>query len=233
MQKIFAFGAIVLGAFAHTHHHTQEVAKVAAWPELNLYTTFKSDVTLHTFDGKQLKSFKDISATAKIDGDRNKIHIDAKVKVPVFGQIPAEILIDTKQGTLQLYVPTLQMCQQEDLPPFDLKQLLLQFYSEQGGLTVYDGDSKPAWDTVTYDKFHATLAGDDLTATLDAYVDKQTHNGRWLQLLTDAKKDPKIIVNVPKGEEPATFQDSDFTLQGCNGKTFITEEEKMVRLFRP
>ena len=233
MNKIFAIGSLVLGAFAHTHHHSNEAVQVAAWPELDLFTTFKADVTLHTFDGKKLKPFKGISATAKVDGDRNKIHVDAKVEVPVFGKIPAEILIDSKAGKLQLYVPMLKMCQEEDLPQVDLKQLLLQFYSEEGGLSVYDGVATPAWDTVSYDKFHASLAGDDATATLDLYVDKSTHNGRWLQLLTSVEKDPHVIVNVPKGEEKATFQDSEFTISGCKNKVFERNPEKMVRLFRP
>jgi hypothetical protein len=52
MRKILAFGSAVVGALAHSHSHSHvETVDVAAWPPLNLYTTFKSDVTLHTFDG--------------------------------------------------------------------------------------------------------------------------------------------------------------------------------------
>ena len=160
------------------------------------------------------------------------IKVDAKVRVPVFGRIPAEILINTATGKLQLYVEMLRMCQEEDIPQFNLKELLLTIYSEQGGLTTYDGDHQPVWDTVTYDKFHMDMEGEDHKASVSAWVDKTTHNGRWLELVTDLKLIPDIVINVPKGEEPATFTDADFTLEGCAGKTFERDPSKMVRLFR-
>jgi hypothetical protein len=230
MNKIFAFGSLLLGAFAHTHNHVHEVS---AWPPLNLYTTFKADVTLHQFDGKTLKPFKGISAFTKVDGDRSKIHIDAKVQVPVFGKVDAEILIDTMAGTAQLYVPMLNICQQEDLPvKASLKELLLKFYSEEGGITVYDGEVHPAWDASNqFDKFHALLQGEDHKVTISAYVDQNTHNGRWLQEESDLTRDPKVIINVPKGEEPATFEDSEFVISGCT--SFELDETKFIRIFRP
>jgi hypothetical protein len=82
-------------------------------------------------------------------------------------------------------------------------------------MATYDGDVKAPWDAVTYDKFHSTIKGQDLSATLHFYVDKNSHNGRWLQEETTHAKDPKIIVNIPKGEEAATFTDADFTITGC------------------
>jgi hypothetical protein len=127
----------------------------------------------------------------------------------------------------------LRMCQEEDIPVLNLKTLLTQIYSEEGGLTIYDGEAQPAWDKTTYDKFHLPLKGADNSVTVTAYVDKTTHNGRWLQEESTLAKDPKIIINVPKGEEPATFADSDFTLAGCKGKVFVRDPEQMVRLFRP
>ena len=99
MNKIFAFGSLILATFAHTHTHNH-VHEVAAWPPLNLLTTFKADASLHTFDGKTLKPFKGITALTKVDGDRSKIHIDALVQIPVFGKVDAEILIDTMAGVI-------------------------------------------------------------------------------------------------------------------------------------
>ena len=111
----------------------------------------------------------------------------------------------------------LNICQQEDLPiKANLKEILLKVYSEDGGLSTYDGDSHPAWDaTNTFDKFHSTLQGTEHKLTISAYVDQTTHNGRWLQEESDMVKDPKVIISVPKGEEPATFKDSDFVINGC------------------
>ena len=216
MRKIFTFAALGFASvLGHTHSHV-ETPEVAAWPPLNLYTTFKADATLHTFDGKKLKPYKDISALTKVDGDRNKIKVDAKVAVPLLGKVSAEILIDTAAGTITEYIPILKICQSQPIPKTThLKELLQKIYSEEGGLTTYDGDVKAAWDGVDYDKFHLTLAGEKGSATVHAYVDKNTHNGRWLQEVTTHAKDPKIIVNIPKGEEPATFTDADFTIKGC------------------
>ena len=61
MRKFIAFGSAILGAFAHSHSHTQTV-EVSAWPPLNLYTTFFSDATLHQWNQrtKKLDTYKDI-----------------------------------------------------------------------------------------------------------------------------------------------------------------------------
>jgi hypothetical protein len=82
MQKILVFttlAVMTLASSSHVHHHEQQVEALGAWPPLNLLTTFKTDATLHTFDGKALKAYKGISATVKVDGDRNKVKVDAKV----------------------------------------------------------------------------------------------------------------------------------------------------------
>ncbi len=158
------------------------------------------------------------------------IHIDSTLTVPVFGEIDAEILIDTKKGIFQLGVPDVGICHQETgLPQFDLKELLLQIYSEQGGLTVYDGDDTPQWDKTVFDKFHLTAQEAENNLSIEAWVSKVTHNGRWLKVDTDAVPLPTIIVNVPKGEEPATFTDKDFLFTSCD--EFESNRRKVAELF--
>ena len=107
----------------------------------------------------------------------------------------------------------------------DLKTFLNKLYSEEGGLTTFDGLVKPAWDTKQYNKFHSSVHGQAGAITLHSYIDTATHNGRWLQEESTAAQDPKVVVSIPNGEEPATFTDADFTISGCSPTLFSTEED--------
>lgn len=225
MRKILAAASLAVLALAKHHHH-----QVEARPELNLYTTFKSDVSLHTWDGTTLKPYKGITATAKVDGDRNKVKVDAKVQVPIFGKVSAEVLFDMNDGSVKEYIPMLKLCQKQTIPlTGSLKALLEKVYSEQGGISIYDGEAQPAWEAVTYHKFHGSLKADLIEASVTAFVDKTTLNGRWLQESSNVAGDPKVVISVPKGEEQATFTDADFSISGCN--SYETDPKKFVSIW--
>jgi hypothetical protein len=199
-----------------------------AWPPVNKFTTFKADVSLFQWNGKALVSYKGVTGTAKVDGDRSKIRVDATATLPVVGKVPAIVVADTKAGYSIEYVPSLKICQKTALPvKMDLKAFINKLYSETGGLTTYDGLVKPAWDSKQYNKFHSSVSGSQGHATLHSYIDTATHNGRWLQEESSAKDDPKIIVSVPNGEVKATFTDADFVISGCAPKAFTSEEERI------
>jgi hypothetical protein len=221
--------AVLSSALPFFHRRNQQQA-VATWPELDLLTTFKADVSLHTWDGKALKAYKDITATAKVDGDRNKVKLDAKVQIPLMGHVSAQVLVDLNGQTVYEYVPLLKLCQKQALPDkVNLKDILLKIYSEESGLATYDGKVAAAWDATVYDKFHATIANATSSATIEAYVDTTTHNGRWIYEETTNAKIPKLVISVPKGEEAATFTDSDFTITGCN--SYETDPELMLNIW--
>ena len=197
-----------------------------AWPPVNKFTTFKADVTLEQWNGKQLIPFKGISGTAKVDGDRSKIMVDAYATLPVVGKVPAKIVIDTKAGYAIESIPTLNICQKRALPvKIDLKVLLNKIYSETGGITTYDGLIQPVWDSKAYNAFHSSVKGSQGQVTIHSYIDATTHNGRWLQEESSAKQDPKVIVNIPNGEVPTTFNDADFVISGCSPSAYSIEEE--------
>jgi len=209
-----------------TPEQLEEVDAYGAWPPVNKFTTFKADIALYQWNGKQLVAFKGATGTAKVDGDRSKIKLDASVTLPVVGKVAAEIMVDTKAGYAINYIPAMKVCQKQPLPiKMDLKAFLNKLYSEDGGLTTYDGRVKPVWDQKEYDKFHSSVTGSAGSFYLHSYIDPATHNGRWLQEETSAKEDPKLIVSVPKGEEPAKFADSDFVITGCAPKAYTPEEE--------
>jgi hypothetical protein len=64
------------------------------------------------------------------------------------------------------------LCEEQSIPIYDLKELLTKFYSEEGGLTVYDGSEAPTFDkSHTFDKFHTDLVADENKMTINAYYD--------------------------------------------------------------
>jgi hypothetical protein len=69
------------------------------------------------------------------------------------------------------------------------------------------------------------------SAKVTAYVDTTTHNGRWVQEETSIAKLPKLVISMPKGEEKATFADSDFTIKGCTALEANVEPELMVDIW--
>lgn len=124
-----------------------------------------------------MSPYKDISATIKVDSDRNKIKINAKVAVPLLGKVNAEVLADLTQGIAYEYVPFLGLCQKTPLNiTLNLKDIMNQVYSPTGGITVYDGETQADWDKTNMWKFHGV--GPD--ATVSAFFDESTHNGKWI-----------------------------------------------------
>lgn len=207
MQKILALSAVA-----------SIVAADAAWPKLDLFTTFKTDASLFTWDGAKLAPYKDITAAIKVDSDRNKIKIDAKVAIPLVGKINAEILADLTAGQVYEYVPFLGLCQKTPLnQTVSLKDVLNKIYSPEGGVTVYDGEAQAPWDKTTMYKFHGS--GPDATVT--AFFDESSHNGKWISEIPTDTKNPSLVASIPNGEQQATFTDADFKISGCT--TYTTE----------
>jgi hypothetical protein len=124
MQKIISFATFVALAACQNTHQAMKYT-VQDWPALDLYTTFKADASLFSWDGKTLSPYKDITATIKLDSDRNKIKVDAKVAVPLIGKVNAEVLVDATAGMAYEYVPFLGLCQKTPLnKTVSLKALL-------------------------------------------------------------------------------------------------------------
>lgn len=117
MFKLLAVSGFAYVATAFPHFRKQHIEvkeqTAAAWPDVNLFTTFKSDISLHQWDGSKLKPFKDITATAMLDSERNKIRLDAKVQIPLIGHAAAVIVLDLNVDAPAVYehVPLLKLCQ--------------------------------------------------------------------------------------------------------------------------
>jgi hypothetical protein len=127
MLKVITVSAVTLltSAKFNLFRKVAEPEAVAAWPELDLFTTFKTDFSGFEWDGKKLTAYKDLTGTAKVDGDRNKIKVDAKVKVPLIGHASAEILVDLENQHILEYVPLLHICQKQAIPDkVSLKDIL-------------------------------------------------------------------------------------------------------------
>jgi hypothetical protein len=209
MNKILTVSAFVALASCGTvvPEHKQTYMTAASWPVLDLYTTFKTDASLFTWDGSKLAAYKDITATVKVDSGRNKIKVDAKVSMPLVGKIDAEVLADLTQGMAYEYVPFLGLCQKTPLNmTLNLQEVLQKVYSPDGGVTIYDGEAQAPWDATTMYKFHGS--GPDAVVT--GYFSESSHNGKWLQEIPTDPKNPSLVVSIPNGEVQATFTDADF-----------------------
>ena len=227
MFKVLALSALAVlipcGSASHSH---KEATEAAAWPQLNLYTTFQADSALFTWDGHKLSTYKDITATLKVDSGRNKIKINAKVGVPLIGKVNAEVLVDLTKGVAYESVPFLRICQQTNLNmTLNLKDTLEKIYSPIGGITQYDGEKTAPWDNTKMYEFHAG----NVNGTATAWFDEGTHNGKWIYEQSKDSSIPQLVVQLPTGERQATFQDSDFVLSGC--KTFNAEPEQRVSIW--
>jgi hypothetical protein len=185
-----------------------------AWPEgLVEEYIFQTDATLFTWDGAKLSPYKDITATIKVDSDRNKIKVDAKVAIPLFGKVDAQILNDFTKGVVYEYVPFLGICQKTSMNgTFSLRQIISTLYSPTAGVSVYDGETTAPWDKTKMYKFHGT--GPDATVSL--YFDETTKNGKWIHEVPTDTSNPVLVASIPKGEVKTTFKDSDFVISGCN-----------------
>lgn len=185
MFKILALSTIayVGSAFPHFRKAHKEV-KQAAWPEVDLYDNFQADIALEQWDGKTLKAYKDATGTAKVSSKLNKVRVDAKVKVPLIGHADATVVVDLNVDAPAVYehVPMLKLCQKTDLPKDGvlLEDILHKIYSETGGITVYDGQSPAPWDATVLDKFHASYSSPSASVQITAYLDKDTHNVKWI-----------------------------------------------------
>lgn len=213
MQKILAFSAVAsLVACGTVVPQSVMDQAPTAWPQLDLFTTFKTDASLFSWDGSKLAPYKDITATIKVDSDRNKIKADAKVSMPLVGKINAEVLVDLTQGIAYEYVPFLGLCQKTPLNvTVNLKDVLQKIYSPDGGLTIYDGEASAPWDPTTMFKFHGS--GPDAVVT--AFFDESTHNGKWIAEVPTDTTLPSLVASIPNGEQQATFTDADFQIKGC------------------
>jgi len=234
MFKVLALStvAVVASAFPHFKRAHKEVAAVGTWPEINFYPNAQAEISLHQWNGSKLTPYQEITATAKLDSDRNKIRLDAKVKVPVIGSTKAVVVVDLNVDapTAYEYVPALRLCQSQALPKNGvvLKDLLQTIFSEQGGISTYEGESSAPWDPTTLYKFHAAQTVSTYSADITAYVDETTKNPRWVQEKVTGAKIPELVISV-ESDVPATFQDSDFVIDGCT--TFNSIPEEYVSIF--
>jgi hypothetical protein len=217
MQKIIAVSFLVALAAAGTINPFVLSDSPNDWPQLNTFTTFKASVEVYTWDGKTLAPFKDTTADAKVDSDRNKVKLDAKVTVPIFGAIDAQVVVDFTLGSALEYVPFLGLCQHTPLnETLNLKDLMQKIYSPTGGLTKFDGESGAPFDTTKMFKFTSSYTYNNTLYTADSYFDESSKSAKWIQGLTTG-----YVVKMPTGEKQATFTDADFKISGCN--TIITD----------
>lgn len=225
MQKVLAISAIATAVACNAYVPPNVAAPLtASWPVLDLYTTFKTDASLFTWNGSKLSPYKDITATIKVDSDRNKIKADAKVSIPLVGKINAEVLADLTQGVVYEYVPFLGLCQKTPLNmTVQLKDVLSKIYSPDGGVTIFDGESQAPWDKTTMYKFHGS--GPDAVVT--AFFDENTKNGKWISEVPTDTKNPSLVASIPNGEQKASFTDADFQIKGCASFT----EENPVNIW--
>jgi hypothetical protein len=229
MQKILAVALLAALATANT-----VVTADNGWPDITLYDTFKTSVSMWSWDGKTLVSLKDITANLKVDADRNKVYSAAKVTVPIFGTIDAQAVIDFTTGQALEYVPFLGLCQHTPLNhTLNLKEYLKKAYDPAGGITQYDGEASAPFDSTKMYKFTSTASAlhkkhahlnANTTYSSDSYFKEDTKQIAWIHGTTT-----NIVVKIPTGVEKATFADADFTISGCN--TVITDPEQKLRLF--
>jgi hypothetical protein len=206
MFKILAISALAALAQCGT-------VEAGAWPALHLFTTFKTDASLFTWDGSKLAPYKDITATVKVDAGRNKVKIDAKVSLPLVGKVDAEVLADLTEGIAYEYIPFLGLCQKTPLNvTLQLSDVLAKVYSPDGGITTFDGESTAPWDNTKMYKFH----GQGPDAVVTAFFDESKENGKWIQEAPTDPKNPALVASIPNGEVQATFADSDFVINGCS-----------------
>lgn len=195
------------------------------WPVVDTYTTFKASVQLYTWDNTTLTPYKDVSADLKVDAGRNKIKADAKVSIPIFGSINAQVLVDLTGGFALEYVPFLGVCQHTALNvTLNMTDILTKIYSPQGGITAYDGESAAPWDATKMWKFTSSFPAGNKTAAADTYFDEASHDGKWIYSTSTG-----FVIKVPGGENQATFTDSDFVISGCNEVIF--DPSKKLKIF--
>jgi hypothetical protein len=204
------------------------------WPDIKLYTTFKTSVEVYTWDGKTLTSFKDIKADAKVDGDRNKAAVSAKVTVPIFGTIDAQAVVDFTTGQAIEYVPFLGLCQHTPLNhTLNLKEYLKKAFDPAGGITKYIGESPAPFDGTNMWKFTSTASAahkrhhngvGNTTVSSDSYFLEDTKQLHWIHGTTT-----NYVAKLPSGVSEATFTDADFVISGCN--TVITDPTQKLKLF--
>lgn len=223
MQKFLTLS--IIAAVATANSVTTVASDVAAWPQVNLYTTFSTSASIYTWDGTTLTALKDLTADVKVDSERNKIRADAKVKIPVFGKVSAQVVVDLTNGFAIEHIPLLGICQHTALnATLNLKETLDLIYSPTAGVTQYDGESQAPWDPTNMWKFTSSAPFNGTTLALDSYFDEAAHNGKWIAFAAK-----NLVVKIPNGEQPATFTDQDFVLTGCN--EIIFDPARKVPLF--
>lgn len=75
-------------------------------------------------------------------------------------------------------------------------------------------------------KFHES--GPDATVT--TWFDESSANGKWIYEQPTNTTLPSIVASIPKGEQAATFQDSDFTISGCS--SYSEDPATRINLWR-
>ena len=110
MFKTVSAAALLLATVVTAkHHHVHQTTDV--WPPVKYETTFKSSVDVQSWDGAKLSPFMGgTSADLIVDSGRNKIAAKAKVTVPIFGKVDANIVVDLTKGVALIQIPLIWLC---------------------------------------------------------------------------------------------------------------------------
>ena len=209
---------LLLATVGYAKHHTNEV-HAGEWPPIKHETTFKSSVSVFQYDGKKIAPFHGATGTLKVDASRNKAAVSAKVSVPFFGNVDADLVLDFTTGIATAHIPFLNICESANLGgSMQIGDVLNKAFDPNGGITNYIGSSSAPWDTQTPSfKFTSTQSHGGKSYSIDSYFEQSSKNPKWIHSLSTG-----FAVEMAHGMEPATFQDSDFVLTGCKAaNTFV------------
>ncbi len=73
-------------------------AQINTWPKINIFKTFKAQLSLFNCDGSVISPLQNAQGTSLVDSGRNKIIAHANVAVPLFGNINADVLYNFNSG---------------------------------------------------------------------------------------------------------------------------------------
>jgi hypothetical protein len=188
------------------------------WPDITIPNTFKASGVVNTWDGTKLTPFQGASGTLLVDSGRNKAMIHAKVGVPLFGNVDANLLIDYTRGEAITYIPFLNVCTLDRFnQTLNLTEEFGKARDRTANLTTYLGEISPPWDRLTPSyKFSSQEQVDNITYSAETYFEKASKALKWVSYRDNDVNKQFVIALGKNGLIPATFSDSDFKLQGCS-----------------
>jgi hypothetical protein len=202
-----------------------------AWPNIKYNSTFKMSYSLFNWNGYSLNSYYGSNATTLVDAYRNKIITHGKVRLDDYGLVDVTVLQDFNTNYQTTFVPFASECDRDFMDDADynfgrnLTTLLNRLFREDGGFTRYVGTSNAPWDR--NGTFHKFQVRDDYTDDrMELYFRTSDLNIEWIYYNDDSH----AVVRIPRGFEPASFSDSDFTIKGC--RTYDSLAAKVLQAKR-